>query len=351
MGRTPCCDNKKDLKKGPWSPEEDELLLNYISKNHGHGSWRSLPKLAGLQRCGKSCRLRWINYLRPEIKRGPFNKDEEQLIIQLHGMLGNRWATIASQLPGRTDNEIKNLWNTHLRKRLIAMGIDPQTHELLASNCLNHNASASAATRHMAQWESARLEAEARLSRESSLFSHAPEKSESDHFLRLWNSNVGKSFRKLTSDKFVCQSPISQASSSTKCGLLPAVTAEVGNNLTESPTMAGNQNEDLAYRPFLINTEDVEYKPFQFNTEEEGYKLFQSNTEAGEFKICQSNTEDRMAGSVSSCSNDLENSSDTALQLLLNYPINDDMSFLENNADDYATTPARLAPNSFICPL
>lgn len=126
MGRAPCCD-KMGLKKGPWTPEEDQKLIAYI-KEHGHGNWRSLPKQAGLLRCGKSCRLRWTNYLRPDIKRGDFSPEEEENIIQLHAMLGNRWSMIASQLPGRTDNEIKNVWNTHLKKRLLRMGIDPVTH-------------------------------------------------------------------------------------------------------------------------------------------------------------------------------------------------------------------------------
>ncbi|CAL5037601.1 unnamed protein product [Urochloa decumbens] len=126
MGRSPCCD-EKGLKKGPWTPEEDHKLMNYIQK-HGHGSWRALPELAGLNRCGKSCRLRWTNYLRPDIKRGKFSKDEEQTILQLHSILGNKWSAIAKNLPGRTDNEIKNFWNTHLRKKLIQMGIDPMTH-------------------------------------------------------------------------------------------------------------------------------------------------------------------------------------------------------------------------------
>nr|QZZ92759.1 MYB16;2 [Larix kaempferi] len=126
MGRAPCCD-KMGLKKGPWTPEEDQKLIAYI-REHGHGNWRSLPKQAGLFRCGKSCRLRWTNYLRPDIKRGDFTPQEEENIIQLHAMLGNRWSTIASQLPGRTDNEIKNVWNTHLKKRLLRMGIDPVTH-------------------------------------------------------------------------------------------------------------------------------------------------------------------------------------------------------------------------------
>ncbi|KAK4421270.1 Transcription factor [Sesamum alatum] len=126
MGRAPCCE-KDGLKKGPWTPEEDQKLVDYIQKN-GAGNWRTLPKNAGLQRCGKSCRLRWTNYLRPDIKRGRFSVEEEETIIQLHSILGNKWSAIAARLPGRTDNEIKNYWNTHIRKRLLRMGIDPVTH-------------------------------------------------------------------------------------------------------------------------------------------------------------------------------------------------------------------------------
>ncbi|KAA8546809.1 hypothetical protein F0562_003267 [Nyssa sinensis] len=126
MGRSPCCD-ESGLKKGPWTPEEDQKLIKHIQK-HGHGSWRALPKLAGLNRCGKSCRLRWTNYLRPDIKRGKFSQEEEQTILNLHSILGNKWSAIATHLPGRTDNEIKNFWNTHLKKKLIQMGFDPMTH-------------------------------------------------------------------------------------------------------------------------------------------------------------------------------------------------------------------------------
>ncbi|KAL3509532.1 hypothetical protein ACH5RR_028933 [Cinchona calisaya] len=126
MGRSPCCD-KNGLKKGPWTPEEDLKLIQYIQL-HGAGNWRTLPKTAGLERCGKSCRLRWTNYLRPDIKRGRFSFEEEETIIQLHSVLGNKWSAIAARLPGRTDNEIKNYWNTHIRKRLLRMGIDPVTH-------------------------------------------------------------------------------------------------------------------------------------------------------------------------------------------------------------------------------
>ncbi|KAK8557917.1 hypothetical protein V6N13_008744 [Hibiscus sabdariffa] len=252
MGRTPCC-NKQDLKKGPWGPEEDEILINYI-KEHGHGSWRSLPKLAGLRRCGKSCRLRWTNYLRPDIKRGPFTVDEEKLVIQLHAILGNRWAAIASQLPGRTDNEIKNLWNTHLKKRLVCMGLDPLTHEPFTPCAPTAAPRSSPATRHMAQWESARLEAEARLSKESLFFNSPPP-------------------------------PNSQASVS-------GVTVDVYPNITgsSSSTPKSNQMEDQ--------------------------------------------DQDPIDASSSPCSNESEDSSDTAFQLLLDFPINNDMSFLEDDNVD-----------------
>ncbi|PWA99102.1 homeodomain-like protein [Artemisia annua] len=132
MGRCPTPrgrdDENNNIKKGAWTPEEDQILIDYIQA-HGHGSWRALPKLAGLQRCGKSCRLRWTNYLRPDIKRGKFSKEEEDIILHLHSVIGNKWSTIATRLPGRTDNEIKNYWNTHMKKKLLHMGIDPTTHQ------------------------------------------------------------------------------------------------------------------------------------------------------------------------------------------------------------------------------
>ncbi|KAF5819063.1 putative transcription factor MYB family [Helianthus annuus] len=129
MGRQPCCD-KLGVKKGPWTAEEDNKLINFILTN-GQCCWRAVPKLAGLRRCGKSCRLRWTNYLRPDLKRGLLSESEEQLVIDLHARLGNRWSKIAARLPGRTDNEIKNHWNTHIKKKLIKRGIDPVTHEPL----------------------------------------------------------------------------------------------------------------------------------------------------------------------------------------------------------------------------
>ncbi|KAA8546214.1 hypothetical protein F0562_003047 [Nyssa sinensis] len=115
MGRSPCC-TKEGLNKGAWTAQEDEILRDYI-KVHGEGKWRDVPRRAGLKRCGKSCRLRWLNYLRPDIKRGNFSNDEEDLIIRLHKLLGNRWSLIAGRLPGRTDNEIKNYWNTRIAKK------------------------------------------------------------------------------------------------------------------------------------------------------------------------------------------------------------------------------------------
>ncbi|CAO2203689.1 unnamed protein product [Urochloa humidicola] len=144
MGREAAATRPK-LRRGLWSPEEDEKLYNHIIR-YGVGCWSSVPKLAGLERCGKSCRLRWINYLRPDLKRGSFSQQEEDLIISLHKILGNRWSQIASQLPGRTDNEIKNFWNSCIKKKLRQRGIDPATHKPLDDDDDN-TAAEPAATR------------------------------------------------------------------------------------------------------------------------------------------------------------------------------------------------------------
>ncbi|CAM8974446.1 unnamed protein product [Rhodiola kirilowii] len=225
-----------------------------------HGRWRSLPKLAGLLRCGKSCRLRWTNYLRPDIKRGPFTEEEEKLVIQLHGILGNRWAAIAAQLPGRTDNEIKNLWNTHLKKRLLLMGIDPQTHEPFVT-CYGPalTPATDPSTRHMAQWE--------------------------NHFLRLWNSEVGEAFR---GTSLASPGSHSQLSSTVKgCDSMSGTTTDVA------------QKQEM----------EVEMEM------------------------------DAMAagGSACSSSDELDDSSDSALRLLMDYSLNIDMSFLADHVGPFAS--------------
>ncbi|CAI9785005.1 unnamed protein product [Fraxinus pennsylvanica] len=153
MGRSPSSITDNRLKKGPWTLEEDKKLIDCIHK-HGTGSWQLLPKKADLNRCGKSCRLRWTNYLRPDIKRGSFSPDEEQTIIHLHSFHGNKWSTIASHLPGRTDNEIKNFWNTNLRKKLLRSGIDPNTHQPITDvNLLLNLLPTSSFTNLMDPWK------------------------------------------------------------------------------------------------------------------------------------------------------------------------------------------------------
>ncbi|KAI4374785.1 hypothetical protein MLD38_012737 [Melastoma candidum] len=117
------------LKKGPWTTVEDAVLMEYV-QNNGEGNWNAVQKNTGLARCGKSCRLRWTNHLRPNLKKGPFTPEEERQIIELHSQLGNKWARMAAQLPGRTDNEIKNYWNTRIKCR-IRQGLPLYPHDVI----------------------------------------------------------------------------------------------------------------------------------------------------------------------------------------------------------------------------
>ncbi|WCJ41183.1 myb domain protein 48 [Euphorbia peplus] len=105
-----------ETRKGPWTEQEDILLINFVHL-FGDRRWDFIAKVSGLNRTGKSCRLRWVNYLHPGLKRGKMTPQEEKLVLELHEKWGNRWSRIARKLPGRTDNEIKNYWRTHMRKK------------------------------------------------------------------------------------------------------------------------------------------------------------------------------------------------------------------------------------------
>ncbi|CAA3003663.1 transcription factor MYB114-like [Olea europaea subsp. europaea] len=108
---------KKEINRGAWTVEEDRKLAEAV-EIHGPKQWKTIATTTDLNRCDKSCRLRWMNYLRPNIKRGSMSDQEEDLILRLHKLLGNRWSLIAGRLPGRTDNEIKNYWKSHLSKKI-----------------------------------------------------------------------------------------------------------------------------------------------------------------------------------------------------------------------------------------
>nr|QSD99669.1 MYB family transcription factor [Melilotus albus] len=109
----------RGLRKGAWTYEEDKLLKACINK-YGEGKWHLVPQRTGLNRCRKSCRLRWLNYLCPNINRENFSEDEVDMILRLHKLLGNRWSLIAGRLPGRTSNDVKNYWHTHLLKKAVS---------------------------------------------------------------------------------------------------------------------------------------------------------------------------------------------------------------------------------------
>ncbi|XP_019448660.1 PREDICTED: transcription factor MYB59-like isoform X1 [Lupinus angustifolius] len=106
----------QEFRKGPWTEQEDLKLVSFVGL-FGDRRWDFIAKVSGLTRTGKSCRLRWVNYLHPGLKHGKLTPQEERLVMELHSKWGNRWSRIARKLPGRTDNEIKNYWRTHMRKK------------------------------------------------------------------------------------------------------------------------------------------------------------------------------------------------------------------------------------------
>ncbi|CAN1264830.1 Transcription factor MYB17 [Linum perenne] len=312
MGRTPCCD-KNGVKKGAWSAEEDQILTDYIKKN-GHGSWRTLPKNAGLLRCGKSCRLRWTNYLRPDIKRGPFTPEEESTIIRLQGLLGNKWASIASHLPGRTDNEIKNYWNTHLRKQFLAPLPKPVKIEDRLVSMEEDSSSMMLTSTTTSPPPPPPLPS-----------TMGPDKFDHDYYLKLWYSDVGQSFRNVKVEcegggGTLCESSTSQASSLSKLG-----PGSVDDHDTLTTTTTTTTNEVKIKRSASSEAIQPLVEEQEGGEGTRGYKM------ANEAN--QSLADIMMSSSDSINSNEFTSYSDTALKQLLDMPCgNGVMEFLDDNA-------------------
>ena len=125
------------LVKGSWSKQEDQILTNWVKEN-GEIHWTKAASLLK-GRTGKQCRERWMNCLKPEIRKAEWTPEEDELIIRLQKQIGNKWAKISEKLPGRTDNSVKNRWNSVLKKRLNNENIKQFDLEDIGTNFLIDN--------------------------------------------------------------------------------------------------------------------------------------------------------------------------------------------------------------------
>ncbi|KAK4403589.1 Transcription factor [Sesamum angolense] len=298
-GKKACCE-KEGLRRGAWSAEEDKILVDFITQN-GHSTWRNLLNLlvsSGVERAVGFAGLTIFDQTSNVVplvpmKRIPLSICTAHLNITVITMLllyflaWGWWAAIASNLPGRTDNDIKNFWNSHLRKRFSGEVLD-QTSSLSKSVDIKHE---SPPTRLLVQSENVRAEtAESRLS----------SKSEDDYLLCLWNFKVGESLNESISDSegAGAQSPASQTSSFMR--------------KVESGSRARNLNEPCK------NTSSPEKT-------DQKVELLNGKKEAEEF------------GSYSDDSKS-DDSSDTMLNVLLDFPVGgNDMEFLQDSFDDVST--------------
>lgn len=236
MGRPPCSE-KNGVKKGPWTPEEDIILVSYIQQ-HGPGNWRAVPTNTGLLRCSKSCRLRWTNYLRPGIKRGSFTDQEEKMIIHLQALLGNRWAAIASYLPQRTDNDIKNYWNTHLKKKLSKSeghGIGDDNENDINGVCSDSSSSGAP----KGQWERA-LQTDIHMAKAALCEALSLDKS------TITSTNFTSQAPSTPASNFITRAPPVQSSSSTYASSADNIARLLQNWTKKSPNSLSSSTQTIS---------------------------------------------------------------------------------------------------------
>ncbi|KAH9297777.1 hypothetical protein KI387_029459, partial [Taxus chinensis] len=278
MGRAPCCD-KNNVKKGPWTAEEDAKLLAYITM---HGT--------GLNRCGKSCRLRWTNYLRPDLKHERFTVEEEQLILNLHAAIGSsnvharRWSLIAAQLPGRTDNDVKNHWNTRLRKKLCEMGIDPVTHRPISQILADYAGNVGVCGGNQGQVAKARISCLTKdlrntHSQSSNNNPHHPNAvpvptMDNAHYSPDYNKNLWDVITQLNAIKgSVATADQSMVTNQFSCSKKMSVNGGGGgDNLFPVVELSSHELQPLSWREFLMEEEEELVVPAQ----EEDCELLQS---------------------------------------------------------------------------